>query len=131
MEYHKFKSPLLMMVMVMMLVVMLIAVGFLVKSLAAETYTVNGMIIPVQMQQQKVEETDSPKGLTDMNAKYVHQVPQQLDCQEINVDERYLGGKVWKRKICFYDVTIGSNNRHLVMWHVVGGGEAGFVAEVP
>ena len=54
-----------------------------------------------------------------------HQEPKQLDCQKIVVDEKYLGGKVFEKKICFYDVVIG-DNKHITMWHELNSDKYGF-----
>ena len=51
---------------------------------------------------------------------------QQIDVQQIYVDERYLGGKVFVKTIIFYDVTFG-NNRHTIMWHEKNSNNYGFV----
>lgn len=56
---------------------------------------------------------------------YLRNVPQQIDCQEIQVDHREYKGKVQKRKICFYHVVIA--DRTLTMWSDIRTGEYGFV----
>ena len=55
-----------------------------------------------------------------------HQEPNQIDCQKIVINEKYLGGKVFERKICFYDVVIG-DNKHITMWHELNSDKYGFV----
>ncbi len=54
-----------------------------------------------------------------------YQEPKQLDCQLIAVDDAYLNGIKFAKKICFYDVII--DGQHMIMWREVGFDRYGFV----
>ena len=60
---------------------------------------------------------------------YDYQKPKQIDCQEIHVDETYVGGNVFVKKICFYEIEFGggANNQNVILWHEVDSSRYGFI----
>lgn len=57
--------------------------------------------------------------------QYMYQKPTFIDCQQLDIDEKAVGGKHTRPTFCFYDVVIG-DNKHMIMWHNVHSGETGF-----
>jgi len=68
------------------------------------------------------------KDKVDRYEQYIRQVIQQIDCQEVKIDQRDMKGKLSYKKICFYDVIIGSEKRHVTMWQEVNGPGYGFIS---
>lgn len=68
-----------------------------------------------------------PKPIDPNSYEYMNsQVAKFIDCQEIVLDAAGVGGKVVKKTLCFYDVTIGTE--HKIMWLHLKSGQIGFVS---
>lgn len=82
--------------------------------------------VSTAVQPKKTDSRVSTVAAEDPYAKYISQVPDLIDCQQIKIDERDIGGLRHNLPtVCFYKVDVA--NVTYIMWHELNSSRYGFV----